>query len=97
MIQSRGVGVITGGLVFFAVLSIMTNLLRLPFSLYDTFVIEDRYGFNTMTFKMWISDLAKSVAISTVLGGLVLMVPLGSRGPWRDPVVGVGMDLVGSF
>ena len=72
MIQHRGFGVITDGLVFFAILSIMTNLLRLPFGLYDTFIIEDRYGFNTMTFKMWISDLAKSLAISTILGGLVL-------------------------
>jgi STE24 endopeptidase len=65
-------GMIIGGLVFFAVLSISTNLLRIPFRLVDTFVIEDRYGFNTMTLKMWVSDLLKSMAVLTILGGLIL-------------------------
>jgi STE24 endopeptidase len=71
-IHRWGLGEISGGLVFFAVLSIVTHLLSLPFSLYDTFVIEDRYGFNTMTFGMWLSDLAKGLALSAILGGLVL-------------------------
>jgi STE24 endopeptidase len=65
-------GLIVGGLAFFALLSIAANLLRIPFSLYDTFVIEERYGFNTMTLKTWISDLIKSMAISAILGGLIL-------------------------
>ena len=65
-------GMIIGGLVFFVVLSISTNLLRIPFRLVDTFVIEDRYGFNTMTLKMWVSDLLKSMAVLTILGGLIL-------------------------
>ena len=65
-------GMIIGGLVFFAVLSISTNLLHIPFRLVDTFVIEDRYGFNTMTLKMWVSDLLKSMAVLTILGGLIL-------------------------
>jgi STE24 endopeptidase len=65
-------GMIIGGLVFFAVLSISTNLLRIPFRLFDTFVIEDRYRFNTMTLKMWVSDLLKSMAVLTILGGLIL-------------------------
>ena len=72
MIRQWGLGVITGGLCFFALLSIITQLLRLPFSLYDTFVVEKRYGFNTMTFKLWIVDLAKSITLSALLGGLVL-------------------------
>jgi STE24 endopeptidase len=71
-IHHWGLGEIAGGLAFFAILSIVTHLLSLPFSLYDTFVIEDRYGFNTMTFWMWVSDLAKGLALSAVLGGLVL-------------------------
>jgi STE24 endopeptidase len=71
-IHRWGLGEISGGLIFFAVLSIVTHLLSLPFSLYDTFVIEDRYGFNTMTFGMWLSDLAKGLALSAILGGLVL-------------------------
>jgi len=65
-------GPIVSGLIFFAVLSIFTNLLRIPFNLYETFVIEERYGFNVMNFKMWISDLLKSVLLTTILGGLLL-------------------------
>ena len=71
-IHHWGLGEIAGGLAFFAILSIGTHILSLPFSLYDTFVIEDRYGFNTMTFGMWLSDLAKGLVLSAILGGLVL-------------------------
>jgi STE24 endopeptidase len=67
---------ILSGLIFFAVLSIVTNLLRIPFSLYETFVIEERHGFNLMSFKMWISDLFKSVVIAAILGSLLLGVLL---------------------
>ena len=72
VIEGQGLGVIGSGLVFFAVLSILTHLFRLPFSLYDTFVIEDRYGFNTMTFKTWLLDLAKGLMLSAILGGVLL-------------------------
>ena len=65
-------GTIISGLIFFGVLSIFTNLLRIPFSLYETFVIEERYGFNVMNFKMWISDLLKSLLLTIILGGLLL-------------------------
>jgi len=67
-----GFGGIIGGLVFFASLSVLASLLRIPFSLYGTFVIEDRYGFNTKTFKVWVTDLLKSLALSALLGGLLV-------------------------
>jgi STE24 endopeptidase len=65
-------GPILSGLIFFAVLSMLTNLFRIPFNLYETFVIEERYGFNVMNLKMWVSDLLKSLVIVTILGGLLL-------------------------
>jgi STE24 endopeptidase len=65
-------GQIVSGLVFFAVLSIFANLLRIPFNLYETFVIEERHGFNVTNFKVWISDLLKNIILATLLGGLVL-------------------------
>ena len=65
-------GPIVSGLIFFAVLSIFTNLLRIPFGLYETFVIEERYGFNVTNFKMWFLDLLKSIVLVTILGGLLL-------------------------
>jgi STE24 endopeptidase len=72
VVDPWGVGLIMEGLIFWAALSILLNLLHIPFNLYETFVIEDRYGFNTTTLNLWISDLLKSVAISAILGGLLL-------------------------
>lgn len=71
-IRSWGIGLIVEGLIFFGLLSLLANLSRIPFGLYDTFVIEERYGFNRMTLRMWISDLLKSVMIQLLLGGLLL-------------------------
>jgi len=71
-INLRAYGTIWSGLIFFAVLSLLTGLLRLPFNLYETFVIEERYGFNLMTFKLWVSDLLKNLLLAAVLGGLLL-------------------------
>jgi STE24 endopeptidase len=71
LIQSWDFGVITGGLVFFAILSAVTHLLRLPFGFYSTFVIEERYGFNTMTPRMWFATLLRAI-IAAALGGLIL-------------------------
>jgi STE24 endopeptidase len=65
-------GQIVSGLIFFAALSVFANLLRIPFSLYEAFVIEARYGFNVMTFKVWVSDLFKSIVIGAIMGGLLL-------------------------
>ncbi len=71
-IQVLGWGEIVQALIFFAVLSFITNLFQIPFDLYDTFVIENRYGFNTKTLKLWITDLLKSLSLSAILGGLLL-------------------------
>jgi len=65
-------GFIVQGLAFFAVLAIISNLSYIPFGLYSTFVIEDRYGFNTRTLKLWFSDWIKSIAISAILSGFLL-------------------------
>ncbi len=71
-ISLRAYGPIWCGLIFFAVLSIFTNLFRIPFNLYETFVIEERYGFNLMNLKLWVSDLLKNLLLVTILGGLLL-------------------------
>ena len=60
------------GLVFFAFIGLIEALAGLPFDYYHSFVIEDRYGFNTKTIKIWISDLIKSLLVMIVLGGLLL-------------------------
>jgi len=72
VIRSREFGLMVEGLIFFAVLSLLDNLSHIPLGLYDTFVIEARYGFNRMTLRMWISDLLKGIFIQFLLGGLIL-------------------------
>jgi len=57
----------TGILVIFS-LMIITSLLDLPFSLYSTFVIEEKYGFNRTTLKIFISDLFKGALLAVILG-----------------------------
>jgi len=47
-----------------------------PFSLYRTFRLEAKYGFNTMTIRLWLTDLLKSLAIGTVIAVIVVLAAL---------------------
>jgi len=64
--------ILSAGLIFFAVIGLGEMLTGLPFDYYHSFVIEERYGFNTKTIKIWISDLVKGLLVMTVLGGFLL-------------------------
>src|SRR5437762_11881640 len=48
--------------------ALVTGLVSLPFSLYRTFVIEERFGFNKMTLKLWLLDLVKGIALGALIG-----------------------------
>jgi STE24 endopeptidase len=63
---------ILSGLIFFGVLALLSSVLDIPFNLYSTFVIEKRYGFSTMTVRLWIADFLKSLIVSAVLMGILL-------------------------
>ena len=60
------------GLLYIAILLSAYGLLTLPFSIYGTFVIEERFGFNKTTPKLFILDLLKGLALAAILGGIVL-------------------------
>ena len=62
---------IAGGVLFFLIIYLAQSILEIPFSLYQTFHIENRYGFNTTTMKLWIADFFKSAAISVILIALL--------------------------
>ncbi|HUJ19497.1 MAG TPA: M48 family metallopeptidase [Nitrospirota bacterium] len=66
----------TSGLLFALCLYLAQTAIDLPFSIYHHFTLEERYGFNTMTVRLWLTDLVKSLAISLVLGGLVIAATL---------------------
>lgn len=63
----------------------ISGLLDLPFDYYRQFVLEQRFGFNKMTLKLWLADMAKGVAIGAVIGLPLIWVVLtlmAKTGAW---------------
>ncbi|VAW93424.1 Uncharacterized integral membrane endopeptidase Bmul_2226 [hydrothermal vent metagenome] len=59
--------IFTGIIVIFG-LGLISGFLDLPFTLYKTFVIEEKFGFNRLTLKMFITDTLKSTTIMLIIG-----------------------------
>ncbi|MCH7657972.1 MAG: M48 family metallopeptidase [Bacteroidetes bacterium] len=59
-------------LIFFGILGLAIDIVSTPFSLYDTFVIEEKYGFNKTTLKTFFLDKIKGWLLSLVIGGGLL-------------------------
>jgi STE24 endopeptidase len=64
-------------LAFFGVLFLASDLLNLPFQWYSTFVIEEKWGFNKTTPKIFLVDKLKGYALALILGGAILALLLG--------------------
>jgi STE24 endopeptidase len=56
------------GLVFLAILFLAQSLISLPFDVYETFVIEEKFGFNKSTPATFITDRVKGLVLSAILG-----------------------------
>lgn len=61
-------------LVFFGIIMLTATILGIPFSYYNTFVIEERYGFNKTTPKTFFLDKIKELVMMAVIGGLLFSV-----------------------
>jgi len=59
-------------LIFFGILMMAAEIVNMPFGVYDTFVIEEKYGFNTTTVKTYIFDKLKGWLITALIGGGLL-------------------------
>ena len=59
-------------LLFFGIIMFASDLINLPFSVYSTFVIEEKYGFNKTTVKTFIFDKLKSWLLTIIIGGGIL-------------------------
>ncbi|WOI43544.1 M48 family metallopeptidase [Acidovorax sp. BLS4] len=71
-------------LALLAAFAAISGLIDLPATLYQTFVIEQRFGFNQMTARLWLADLAKSTLMGAAIGlpiaALILWL-MGASGP----------------
>ncbi len=68
---SFGFETVLTGLVFAGIIFFAFEILKIPFSAYSTFVIEENFGFNRMNVKIFISDLLKSWIITAAIGAII--------------------------
>ncbi len=59
-------------LLFFGIIMIGSDIITTPFSYYKTFVIEEKFGFNKSTKKIFLLDKIKGLLMMIIIGGLVL-------------------------
>ncbi len=62
------------GLIFFGIIILINDIITTPFSYYDTFIIEEKYGFNKTTKKLFIIDKIKGLFLSALIGGGLLAI-----------------------
>ena len=72
IIRAWGFVPIVNGLLYIGILLIASSLLTLPFSVYATFVIEERFGFNRTTPYTFLLDRVKGLVLTTLLGAPLL-------------------------
>ena len=72
MVRGWGFIPLVNGLLYIGILLVAYSSLMLPFSMYDTFVIEERFGFNRTTPRTFLLDRVKGLALSILLGAPLL-------------------------
>lgn len=72
IVRNWDLGVIWTGLVYIGLLIVAKMIISLPFSIYSTFVIEERFDFNKTTPKTFVLDMVKGLGLSIILGGPLL-------------------------
>jgi len=88
------------GLTYIGILIILRGILALPFSIYATFVIEERFGFNKTTCKTFIKDRVKGLILALIIGGpliaaiLVFFQYAGNNAWWACWLLSMAVALV---
>ena len=62
--------------LFFLSFFLLNTIVSIPFQYYSTFYIEEKYGFNKTTFKVFTTDRIKGILLSILIGGLILFIAL---------------------
>lgn len=71
-VRGLGHGAIVSGLLFIGALFAVQHVLSIPFDLYSTFVLEDKFGFNRTTFGTWCADQVKGLLLGLLIGAPLL-------------------------
>lgn len=91
---------VVAGLIYIGTLAVLKTILSQPFALYDTFVIEARFGFNKTSLKTYLLDRFKAIVLGILIGGPLLAVVLlffqyaGPNAWWYCWLVTVGFMLL---
>jgi STE24 endopeptidase len=67
-LRGYGFNQIVNGVLYIAILLLLQSLIDLPFSIYKTFVIEEKFGFNKTTQTVFVTDLLKTLLLAALLG-----------------------------
>jgi len=71
-LTESGLGPVTQGLAFFLGLIALQRVAEAPFDLYETFVVEEQFGFNEQSPRLWLRDFVIGTVVALALGGLLL-------------------------
>jgi STE24 endopeptidase len=72
-VRSWNLSPILSGLIFIGILGLVKAIVSLPFSIYGTFVIEERFGFNKTTWSTFVLDILKGLLLAILLGTPLLV------------------------
>lgn len=84
LVRLAGLGSVATGLLFIGALGVAQALLALPFDVYSTFVIEQRFGFNRTTWRTFVLDRVKAAVLGVIVGA-PLLAALLALFEWRGP------------
>jgi len=82
-----GYGPIASGLLYIGIIMISYSVVMVPFAVYGTFVIEERFGFNRTTTRVFVTDRVKALTLSVLLGapplaGILALFEYGGSYAW---------------
>ena len=84
LVRSWGYGEIVNGLLFMFLMFLAQLLISIPFELYHTFVIEEKFGFNKTTIGTWVGDQVKGLVLAAIIGAPILALMLWLFGEYGE-------------
>lgn len=102
-ISGFGYGPLLSTLLFFGLIIGLSSIPNIPFDWYQTFVIEEKYGFNKMTIRTFILDKLKGFALTAVVGGALMLVffwlilRMGSDFWWQFWLIAAGFMVLANL